>query len=32
MIALIFFHKSLGKEDNGHVEDKNGGKNRFDIG
>jgi hypothetical protein len=26
---IDFFHKSLGKEDNGHVEDRNGGKNNL---
>jgi hypothetical protein len=32
MIELIFFHKSIGKKDNGHIVDRDGGKNRVDVG
>jgi len=33
MIELIFFHESIGKKDNnGHIVDRDGGKNKIDVG
>ena len=33
MIELIFFHESIGKKDNnGHIVDRDGGKNKVDVG
>ena len=29
---IYFFHKSIGNKDNGHIVDRDGGKNRVDVG
>jgi len=30
--TIDFFHKSIGNKDNGHIVDRDGGKNRVDVG